>query len=53
VEGKYVVAAVGIGGVAAVEIVNIIHVGVDSTVLSTVVGAITFIVGLAFGHVAK
>lgn len=52
-EGKYAVAGVGIAAVAAVEIVNIVYVGVDSTVLSTVIGAITFIVGLCFGHVAK
>jgi hypothetical protein len=48
-EDKTLVAVVGIASVAAIEIANIIFVGIDSSVLSAVIGAITFIAGLAYG----
>jgi len=48
-EGKYVVAAVGIASVAAIEIVNLIMKGPDTTIVSGVIGAITLIVGYCFG----
>jgi len=48
-EGKYVVAAAGVMCVAAIEVANILTRGPDSTVVAAVVGAITAIVGFAFG----
>jgi len=52
-EGKYVVAAVGIASAAALGIANLIFKGPDATVTTAIVGAITFIAGLAFGKVLK
>jgi len=48
-EGKHVVAAVGIGAVTAIEVANILTRGPDSTAVAAVVGAITAIVGFCFG----
>jgi len=48
-EGKYIVAAVGIAGAAAVGVANLIMKGPDTTVTLAIVSAITFIAGLAFG----
>jgi len=52
-EGKYVVAAVGVGSAAALGIANLICKGPDATVTSAVIAAITFIVGLCFGKVLR
>jgi len=49
-EGKYLVAAAGIAGVTAIEVANILTRGPDSTIVAAVVGAITAIVGFAFGR---
>jgi len=49
VEGKYIVAAIGIAGVSAIEVANILTRGPDSTIVAAVVGAITAIVGFCFG----
>jgi len=53
VESKHVVGAVGIVCAAAVGIANLITKGPDATVTTAIVGAITFIAGLAFGYVTK
>jgi len=47
------VAAVGIGGAAALGIANLAFKGPDTTVTLAIVSAITFIAGLCFGHVLK
>jgi len=52
-EGKYVVAAVGIGGAAALGIANLVTKGPDTTVTLAIVSAITFIVGLCFGRALR
>jgi len=52
-EGKYVVAAVGIAGAAALGVTNLVLKGPDTTVTLAIVSAITFIVGLCFGVVLK
>jgi len=52
-KGKYVVAAVGVGGAAAVGVANLVMKGPDTTVTLAIVSAITFIVGLCFGHVLR
>jgi len=52
-EGKYVVAAVGIGGATALGITNLVVKGPDTTVTLAIVSAITFIAGLVFGHVLR
>lgn len=48
-EGKFVVACVGIVGATALGVANLLVKGPDATVVTAVVGAITFIAGLAFG----
>jgi len=53
VESKHVVAVAGILGAAALGIANLIFKGPDATVTTGIVAAITFIVGLAFGYIAK
>jgi len=52
-EGKYVVAAVGIAGVTTIEVANILTRGPNSTIVAAVVGAITAIVGFCFGKVVS
>jgi len=52
-EGKYVVAAVGIGGAVVLGVANLVFKGPDSTVTATIVGAITFLAGLCFGVKVK
>ena len=52
-EGKYVVGVVGVCGAAAVGVANLYFKGPDATVTTAIVGAITFIAGLAFGYVKK
>jgi len=49
-EGKYVVAAMGIAGAVILGSVNLVMKGPDSTITAAVIGAITFIAGLAFGY---
>ena len=49
---KMIVAMVGIGSIAAVE-VALIATGTNGTVAVTVVAAICTIVGYAFGHFGK
>jgi len=48
-KGKYVVAAVGIAGVTAIEVTNLVMQGPDATVTTAIVGAITLIVGWVLG----
>lgn len=52
-ESKHVVAVAGICGAAVLGVANLIFKGPDSTVTAAVIGAITFIAGLAFGHVTR
>jgi len=52
-EGKYIVAAVGIGGAAGVGIASLVMKGPDTAVTLAIVSAITFIVGLCFGVAVK
>lgn len=47
--GRHVVAAIGIGSVAAIEVTALLTKGPDGALASAVVGAITFITGLCFG----
>jgi len=49
-EGKYVVAAAGIIGASAIEIVNLVTHGPNATITTAVIGAITLIVGFCFGR---
>ena len=49
-EGKHVVAVAGIVSAAAVGIANMYFKGPDATVTTAIVGAISFIAGLAFGY---
>jgi len=48
-EAKFVVACVGIAGATALGVTSLVIRGPDATVITALVGAITFIVGLAFG----
>ena len=48
-EDKYVVALAGIVGAVLLGIANLILKGPDATVTTTIVGAITFCAGVAFG----
>jgi len=48
-EGKYVVAAVGVGGATVLGVANLYFKGPDTAVITALIGAITFIVGLCFG----
>ena len=52
-EGKHVVAVAGIAGAVALGVANLYFKGPDATVNTAIVGAITFIAGLAFGYVKK
>ena len=52
-EGKHVVAAVGIAGAVVLGVANLYLKGPDAGVTTAIVGAITFIAGLAFGYVKK
>lgn len=47
------VASVGIVSAAALGIASLYFKGPDATVTTAIVGAITFIAGLAFGYVKK
>ena len=49
-EGKYVVAAVGIGGAVVLGVANLYFKGPDATVTTAIVSAVAFIAGLAFGY---
>jgi len=49
-EGKYVVAAAGVIGASAIEVVNLLVHGPNAMVTTAIIGAITFIVGLCFGR---
>jgi len=49
-EGKHIVAIVGCVSAAALGIANLYFKGPDATVTTAIVGAITFIAGLAFGY---
>jgi len=53
VKGKHVVACVGIVGAVILGVANLHYQGPDATITAAVVGAITFISGLAFGYVRK
>lgn len=48
-EDKTIVALCGLLCVTVLEALNLAYIGVDGAILSTVVGAILFIVGLMFG----
>jgi len=48
-EGKYVVAMVGCVSAAGLGIANLYLKGPDTAVTTAIIGAITFIAGLAFG----
>ena len=52
-ESKHVVGVVGICAAAALGIANLALKGPDAGVTTAIVGAITFIAGLAFGYVKK
>ena len=52
-EGKHVVAVVGILGAIVLGVANLYFKGPDSTVTAGIVGAICLIVGYAFGYVKK
>jgi len=49
-KGKHVVAVVAILGAVALGIANLHYKGPDATIITGIVAAITFIVGLAFGR---
>jgi len=49
VEGKYVVGVAGIAGATALGLADLIFKGPDTAVITALIGAITFIAGLAFG----
>jgi len=49
-KGKHVVAVVAILGAVALGIANLHYKGPDATIITAIVGAITFIAGLAFGY---
>jgi len=53
VKGKHVVAVVGICGAVILGVANLAYKGPDATVITAIVGAITFIAGLAFGVKTK
>ena len=46
-------AVVGIAGAVVLGVANLAFKGPDATVTTGIVGAITFIAGLAFGYVKK
>jgi len=48
-EGKHVVAATGIAGATVLGVANLYFKGPDATVITAIIGAITFIAGLCFG----
>jgi len=50
VKGKHVVAVVGIAGAVILGVANLHYKGPDATIITGIVAAITFIVGLAFGR---
>jgi len=50
VRGKHVVAVVGIIGAVILGVATLHYKGPDATVITAIVGAITFIAGLAFGR---
>ena len=52
-EDKHVVAVVGIVGATVLGVTNLYLEGPDSTITAAIIGAITFIAGLAFGYVKK
>jgi len=52
-KGKHVVAVVGIAGAVILGVANLHYQGPDATVITAIVGAITFIAGLAFGYRPK
>jgi len=49
-KGKHVVAVAGIIGAVILGVANLHYKGPDATIITAIVGAITFIVGLAFGR---
>jgi len=49
-EGKYVVGIVGVVGAVALGVANLSFKGPDATVTAAIIGAVTFIAGLAFGY---
>jgi len=52
-KGRHVVACVGIVSAAVLGVANLVFKGPDATVITAIVGAITFIVGLAFGYTRR
>lgn len=52
-ESKHVVAITGIAGAVVLGVANLHYKGPDATVTAAIIGAITFIAGLAFGYVRK
>ena len=52
-EDKHVVGIVGIIGAVTLGVANLYLEGPDSTITATIIGAVTFIAGLAFGYVKK
>jgi len=49
-KGKHIVATVACASAAALGIANLYFKGPDATVTTAIIGAITFIAGLAFGY---
>jgi len=49
-EGKYVVATAGVVGAAVLGVADLYFKGPDTTVITAIIGAITFIAGLCFGR---
>jgi len=50
VKSKHVVAVVAIIGATVLGVANLYFKGPDATVITAIVGAITFIAGLVFGY---
>jgi len=53
VKGKHVVAVVGIAGAVILGVAILHYKGPNAAIITAIVGAITFITGLAFGVKTK